>query len=312
MTKKTVSAKQIEANKRNAKKSTGPRTRSGKSKSSRNAETHGILSRHVVVDDIEDPDEWRGLLEGFREELCPEGSLEDIMVQRLAGLYWRVARIQRFEQGAIREQIDAARSSQQVDSVIAEIEGTSMYRSSDVSKLEAEYDRILDRLQAEERTLKKLKSRSSLIESGFGWKLDAVWYELADSEGAKDAEVLTDELRRRFLDERGISLASAEKRLRAAQRGRIKMYTEALDQIEAALEASLKEEKRKERNQRLMASFPCDFNMRRITRYESQVVREIHRVTIQLRTQQDRRREWQLRLVGGTEATAGAASKTAS
>jgi hypothetical protein len=44
-----ATAKQIEANRRNAKRSTGPRTASGKSKSSRNALRHG-LSLPLTID----------------------------------------------------------------------------------------------------------------------------------------------------------------------------------------------------------------------------------------------------------------------
>jgi hypothetical protein len=41
--KKTTSQKQIEANRRNARKSTGPKTRVGKANSKLNAIKHGIL-----------------------------------------------------------------------------------------------------------------------------------------------------------------------------------------------------------------------------------------------------------------------------
>ena len=43
--------KQIAANRKNAKKSTGPKTAKGKARSSRNALKHGLLSRQVVLAD---------------------------------------------------------------------------------------------------------------------------------------------------------------------------------------------------------------------------------------------------------------------
>ena len=43
-----ISEKQLEANKRNARKSTGARTRAGKSRSSKNATRHGLLSSEIV------------------------------------------------------------------------------------------------------------------------------------------------------------------------------------------------------------------------------------------------------------------------
>lgn len=42
-----ISDKQLEANRSNALKSTGPKTELGKSIASKNSTTHGLLSKHV-------------------------------------------------------------------------------------------------------------------------------------------------------------------------------------------------------------------------------------------------------------------------
>ena len=42
-----VSQKRLDANRRNAQKSTGPRTPEGKAKASANAATHGLSSAHM-------------------------------------------------------------------------------------------------------------------------------------------------------------------------------------------------------------------------------------------------------------------------
>ena len=47
--KKSTSEKKIEANRRNALRSTGPTTDKGKTAASRNAIKHGLLAREVVI-----------------------------------------------------------------------------------------------------------------------------------------------------------------------------------------------------------------------------------------------------------------------
>ncbi len=52
--------KRIEANRRNSRKSTGPKTRTGKTESKTNAMKHGLLAADLVVRD-EDPVEFAGV-----------------------------------------------------------------------------------------------------------------------------------------------------------------------------------------------------------------------------------------------------------
>jgi len=91
-----TSDKQIEANRRNAQKSTGPRSQAGKLASSRNALKHGILARHTIIarDDYrESEDEFADLLSGLYDDCHPEGALEELLVQQIAICYWRLRRI---------------------------------------------------------------------------------------------------------------------------------------------------------------------------------------------------------------------------
>ena len=74
--------RQIEANRQNAQASTGPRTAEGKAKVSRNAEKHGLFSRHVVIEG-EDPDEFEAFATGMRRELAPAGDLQDLIADRI-------------------------------------------------------------------------------------------------------------------------------------------------------------------------------------------------------------------------------------
>jgi len=88
--------KQIEANRRNAKKSTGPRTEEGKAKSAQNARKHGLTSRRMVLAD-EDAAEFEQLWRNVHRELNPETQLEVLIVNRIAAVQWRLARVPALE-----------------------------------------------------------------------------------------------------------------------------------------------------------------------------------------------------------------------
>ena len=89
------------SNKANAKKSTGPRTRDGKARASANAMTHGVLSRNLLLPD-EDEAEWQELLTRLITELQPVGTLEQILVERIAVAAWRERRLIRVETARIQ------------------------------------------------------------------------------------------------------------------------------------------------------------------------------------------------------------------
>ena len=103
---KTVTAKQLAANRRNAQRSTGPRTLEGKAKSRWNALQHGLLAKAVIPPSLE-PYESRAdfdsLLAALREDLAPASALEELLVERIATCYWRLARLLRAEAGAVAD-----------------------------------------------------------------------------------------------------------------------------------------------------------------------------------------------------------------
>jgi hypothetical protein len=90
--------KQIEANRRNALKSTGPKTPEGKDAVRLNALKHGLLSQESILPD-EDEEALRELDEQMRNELQPVGVLENLQVERIVFCYWRLRRVGRVEAG---------------------------------------------------------------------------------------------------------------------------------------------------------------------------------------------------------------------
>jgi hypothetical protein len=88
--------KQIAANRRNARKSTGPKTPAGKARSAQNATKHGLLSRWPVLPE-EDGAAFERLRENLYCELLPLSQLERLLVTRLAAVQWRLARVPQLE-----------------------------------------------------------------------------------------------------------------------------------------------------------------------------------------------------------------------
>src|SRR2546425_13047035 len=100
--KRPVSERRLQANRRNALRSTGPKTARGKRTVSRNAIKHGLLAREVVItagDGEENLEEFHSLLEGLWEYYEPVGVVEESLVQTIAACWWRKARVIRAENG---------------------------------------------------------------------------------------------------------------------------------------------------------------------------------------------------------------------
>ena len=105
LTETSISPKKLEANRRNAQQSTGPRAEEGKSQSRRNALKHGILSSALLITEgqgAEDPAEFDEVLGGIRRDVSPVGRLEEMLVEKIAVCWWRQKRALRCEAGMIR------------------------------------------------------------------------------------------------------------------------------------------------------------------------------------------------------------------
>ena len=93
-----TSKKQVQANRRNARKSTGPKTKKGKAVARLNALQHGLTAKQVVIPG-EDEQDFRELCERLVIELNPKGVLESQLVGRIAVTFWRLPRAHRIEAG---------------------------------------------------------------------------------------------------------------------------------------------------------------------------------------------------------------------
>jgi hypothetical protein len=93
-----ASARQIAANRRNAQRSTGPRTLAGKQRSSHNAVKHG-LTAEAVVTVLENPEDYQSFEAAILADYDVQSTVEHHLATRLASLLWRLRRATLIETG---------------------------------------------------------------------------------------------------------------------------------------------------------------------------------------------------------------------
>jgi hypothetical protein len=89
---------QLQANRENAQRSTGPRTEEGKAKSSLNAVKTGLTGRTVLLPS-DDAAAYQQHVDRFLREHQPIGDEESNLVQSIADADWRLLRIPALEAG---------------------------------------------------------------------------------------------------------------------------------------------------------------------------------------------------------------------
>ena len=148
----TVSKKQLEANKKNAQKG-GVKTLEGKAIVKFNALKHGLLSKEAVItigEGAENPEEFNALFNDLKDQLDPGGTLEKILVEKIAVAYWRLRRAYRFEVGLIRQELDTA-----TDDFYNETD----YGDTKVNKTDEEIDQEIEQEKEELKNWTKYRSR---------------------------------------------------------------------------------------------------------------------------------------------------------
>ena len=92
-----VSNARAAASRRNGAKSRGPKTPAGKARSAQNALRHGMRALRYVVLPDEDGVAFQALEAALMDELAPVGTLQVVLVRRVAMAAWRLARADRME-----------------------------------------------------------------------------------------------------------------------------------------------------------------------------------------------------------------------
>ena len=163
-----ATAKQVQANGRNARQSTGPRTAAGKARSAGNAVTHGLFCRQVRMS-VEDAEVFRVFHGRLWRQFAPAGPMEELLADRAISEAWRLQRVVRME----RDWLEEAMEDQEADREILASCGPEPLRLGRWVKLEFEGS-AMERLRLYEmriersmyRALRELERLQAMRRSG--------------------------------------------------------------------------------------------------------------------------------------------------
>jgi len=97
---------QINANRQNAQKSTGPKTADGKAAVSQNAVKHGLFAAEAVIS-VENPADYELYRDKYLAELLPVGMVESMLAERIVSLSWRLQRAERIQNEVFDNMIES-------------------------------------------------------------------------------------------------------------------------------------------------------------------------------------------------------------
>jgi hypothetical protein len=95
-TRRPISEKKLQANRANAKRSTGPRTPAGKAAVRGNALKHGVRSSAVILPS-ESIEVFNEVLLRIKKAREPKTTEEERLLEEIAGLWWRLRRLGQLE-----------------------------------------------------------------------------------------------------------------------------------------------------------------------------------------------------------------------
>ncbi len=119
---------QILANRRNAQKSTGPRTSEGKAAVSHNAVKHGLSARQAIISS-ESQAEFDLYRDRMLSELAPATPMESMLAERIVTLSWRLKRA-----GRIQNQTIDALNADNTSGPLAKLTQSLFFKNQDQSQ----------------------------------------------------------------------------------------------------------------------------------------------------------------------------------
>ncbi len=187
-----TTAKQIKANRANSKKSTGATSDEGKAVIASNALKHGLFAQRLILSD-ENMSEYSLLIDGLIKSLSPVGTLERLLVEKIAVATWKQLRLTRAESASI--ELDRSMELKTNHELIASYLNIN-WSEPDIST--AEFEPLSEDDEAQLRWCesvineKNLINNKILIKSNIGQlKTDApiIYGQLSDEADRKDLSI---------------------------------------------------------------------------------------------------------------------------
>jgi len=158
-----ISERQLNANRRNAQLSTGPRTANGRAAVSLNALRHGLTAQTAVLPN-EDPEEFRELRDAFFDEHQPAGPTETLLVEQMAMSAWRLRRLRALETGLFNVRISQLRDDDS-DPPLDPLARAFAYDNRDIESLSRYETRIERSFYRALHELQRLRATSEPAEN---------------------------------------------------------------------------------------------------------------------------------------------------
>ncbi len=273
----TVSKKQLEANKKNAQKG-GVNTPEGKAIVKYNALKHGLLAKEVVItigDGAENPEEFDALLEALQTQLVPAGTLEEMLVEKIAVAYWRLRRAYKYEVGLIREELDTT---------------TDDFYSNEYNKTDEEIDQEIEKDKEaieswtqDKRDFNKMHKKGKPHEDIYDWEgnWEQLYYKVSEivPEDAMDSDEEWTKQLREFLNKKA---GWSDEQIWEAH---IELCDEKIDEHRkeiADLEKQKQQNKLKLQVIKKLGNIPSRHELDRLLRYEGAIERQLYKALNQL------------------------------
>jgi hypothetical protein len=151
----------IAANRRNAKKSSGPKTAQGKSNSSRNALRHGLSSGILTVLPTESQSDLEHLSASIHQEHKPASPAETFLTDQMIHARWNLARVRRLQAEAIDRILAANPQNSNSDAALLDALDTPNNLLDKLERYAAAAERAYARAL---RQLQQLRANSQKIE----------------------------------------------------------------------------------------------------------------------------------------------------